>query len=686
MRDSRYDILFEPIKIGPKTAKNRFFQVPHCNGMGHPMPSSVAAMREMKAEGGWAVISTEECEIHPSSDVAPYPEARLWDDHDIPALAKMCDAVHKYDALAAVELVHNGPACANLYSREVPLAPSHQPVNWYAPYQAKEMDKEDIKLFRKWHKDAALRAKKAGFDIIYVYAGHDLSLPMHFIQKRRNHRLDEYGGSLENRIRLLKEVIVDTKEAIGDSCAVAVRFAVDELLGNNGIVSNVEGREIIEMLAEFPDLWDVNISNWSNDSATSRFSSESFQEEYISFVKKITTKPVVGVGRFTSPDTMVSQLKRGILDMIGAARPSIADPFLPKKIEQGRLEDIRECIGCNICVSGDMTSTPIRCTQNPTIGEEWRRGWHPEIISDKKSDKEILIIGAGPAGLECARALGQRGYRVHLAEAKKELGGRLIYECRLPGLAEWIRVREYRMQQINKMPNVSIYYDSHLSYQDVIEFAVPHVIIATGSFWRNDGVGRKHGFPINGFNTINIYTPDDIMNEKDIFGPVAIFDDDHYYMGGVLAEKLAKQGKEVCIITPATSVSAWTIHTLEHDRIQKRLLELGVKLYTASDIISVDKNHIEIGCIYTGKKQKLNCKSLVSVTSRLPNNKLYNELKLEMNNKYKEYTLTAIGDCYAPATIAAAVYSGHKTAREFDNDILSNVGFYRELPSYSTKS
>ena len=151
----------------------------------------------------------------------------------------------------------------------------------------------------------------------------------------------------------------------------------------------------------------------------------------------MTSKPVVGVGRFTSPDSMVAQIRRGILDFIGAARPSIADPFLPKKIEEGRLEDIRECIGCNICVSGDYTITPIRCTQNPTMGEEWRKGWHPEIISAKGSEDAVLIVGAGPAGLECARALGQRGYRVHLAEAGEELGGRVAKESRLPGLAEW---------------------------------------------------------------------------------------------------------------------------------------------------------------------------------------------------------------------------------------------------------
>jgi len=184
-RDPRFDILFEPVKIGPVLAKNRFYQVPHCNGMGHAKPHSHAAMRGIKAEGGWAVVSTEEVEIHPSSDVAPYIEGRLWDDRDLPALALMTAAVHEHGALAAIELVHSGMNSTNLYSREVSIAPSHvaTPAN-YIPAQARAMDKSDIRAYRRWHRAAALRARRAGFDIVYVYAGHGLSLAMHFLQTR----------------------------------------------------------------------------------------------------------------------------------------------------------------------------------------------------------------------------------------------------------------------------------------------------------------------------------------------------------------------------------------------------------------------------------------------------------------------------------------------------------------------
>ncbi|MCH7889520.1 MAG: NADH:flavin oxidoreductase, partial [Proteobacteria bacterium] len=217
-RDPRYDILFEPVKIGPVTAKNRFYQVPHCSGMGHLRPNSSAAMRAMKAEGGWAVVCTEECEIHHSGDQLPYAEHRLWDDLDIPAHERMVDAVHEHGALAGIELAHIGHNAANQYSRAVPLAPSHLVVYGYEPVQARAMDKSDIRDLRRWHKAAARRAKTAGFDIVYVYAGHDHTLPMHFISRRHNQRTDEYGGSLENRVRLLRELIEETKDAVGDSC------------------------------------------------------------------------------------------------------------------------------------------------------------------------------------------------------------------------------------------------------------------------------------------------------------------------------------------------------------------------------------------------------------------------------------------------------------------------------------
>ena len=661
-RDPRYDILFEPVKIGPVTAPNRFYQVPHCNGMGRMFPDSMIEMRGMKAEGGWGIVTTEQCDFHPTGDVQPFTETSMWDDGDLPYLAAMVDAVHEHGSLAGIELVHNGQDSGCLYSREVPIGPEHRPVTWHQhPIQARAMSLDDIRAYRRWHRKAVLRARQAGFDMVVVYAGHNGTVPSHFLSRQSNQRSDEYGGSLENRLRLYRELIEETRDAIGDTMAVVARFAVDEMMGKDGLEWAGEGKEAIEMLAELPDMWDVNVSDWENDSMSSRFAREGYQEEYISFVKSVTSKPVSAVGRYTSPDTMVSAIRRGVVDIIGAARPSIADPFLPNKIRQGRPEDIRECIGCNICAAWNNLSAPSRCTQNPTMGEEWRKKWHPEKIAPKDSDSTILIVGAGPAGLEAALALGKRGYQVTLAEARNEAGGRITRESRLPKLNEWARVRDYRLGQIQRMPNVEIYLGSEMNADQIQEFGADKVALATGALWRNDGVGRSIRFPVPG---CKVLTPDDIMDGKRparAGSAVTIYDDDHYYMASVIAELLASEGYRVTLATPGMCVASWTEYTLEQRHIENRLLNVGIQILARHQLTEVGEEWLQLTNTLTGEVSNHEG-SVVSVTARLPRDELFEVLKGKI-------AVRRIGDCFGPSIIAAAVYEGHRYAREFDTDI-----------------
>ena len=408
MRDPKYDILFEPVPIGPLMAKNRFFQVPHCNGMGYRDPVACAEMRAVKAQGGWAVVCTEEAEIHYTSEVTPYVEARIWDDSDIPALARMTERVHDCGALAG-------------------------------------------------------------------------------------------------------------------------RITVDETMCRDGIDRD-EIEAVLAELGEIPDLWDFVPGTWEDDSVTSRFSAEAHEEQWVRGLKALTSKPVVGVGRFTSPDTMVRMIRQGILDFIGAARPSIADPYLPAKIEEGRIEDIRECIGCNICVSGDFTMSPIRCTQNPSMGEEWRRGWHPE---------------------------------------------------------------RYR---------------------------------------------PRHA------------------------------DDDHYYMGGVLAELLQAEGYEVVLVTREPLVSAWTVNTMEQHRIQARLMETGVELRTSTGVSAVLDRELLTECAFTERQSRIAADTVLLVTARLPVDGLCREL-LVRRGEWADHGLQsvrAVGDALAPGTIAGAVWEGRRYAEELE--------------------
>ena len=667
-RDSRYDILFEPIKIGPVTAKNRFYQVPHCTGMGWMRPRMVADLRGVKAEGGWGVVCTEYCSIHPSFDDSPYPSHSLWDENDIKSHRLMTDKLHEHGALAGVELWVSGSSSANLLTREVPMDVVSLPNGNGDPYQSRAMDKADIKELKRWHRNAALRAREAGFDIVYVYATHHYLLD-NFLNPKLNTRSDEYGGSLENRMRLVREIIEETKDAVGDKCAVAVRFSIDDGGGADGFPVHGERMKMFELMAELPDLWDINISDYSLEMGVSRFVKEGSLEAYMSAVKSKTSKPVVTVGRFTSPDTMISQINRGIVDFIGAARPSIADPFLPQKIEQGRPEDIRECIGCNICYTGDSRHVPIRCTQNPTMGEEWRRGWHPENIDPKGSDSQILIVGAGPTGLEAARALGQRGYDVILAEASRKLGGRVNQESQLPGLAEWARVRDYRVTQIAKMPNVAVYLESNLTVNDILEIGADHVAIATGATWRRDGFGSYNTAPMQPLPPAkSTYTPDDIMSGYLPIGSTLVYDDDGFYMGSVIAEKLRKNGNTVIYLTPEPKVSSWSSNNAEQPRVHRRLAELGVEMILNHGLDAYDGKQALLGCSYTGQQHNVWVDNIVVVTSRTAEDQLYHGVlqAIENNSLGAPKTVKRIGDAEAPAIIAAAIFAGHKYARDMD--------------------
>ncbi|MEM7545214.1 MAG: FAD-dependent oxidoreductase [Pseudomonadota bacterium] len=661
--DPRYDILFEPVKIGPVTTKNRFYQVPHCTGMGWMRPQMLAEMRGVKAEGGWGVVCTEYNSIHPTSDDLPHVSASLWDDSDVRANRLMTDKVHQHGGLAGAELWYSGARSPNNFTREIPMDVASLPILAGHPSQTRAMDKADIRTLRRWHRKAALRAKEAGFDIVYVYATHGYLLA-NFIDPCTNTRGDEYGGSLENRLRLTRELIEETKDAVGDSLGVAVRFKADEKVVADGQPEQGERREMLEMLAELPDLWDINISDYTWEMGASRFTKEGALEPYMNWVKSVTTKPVVTVGRYTSPDTMASLVRRGVVDLIGAARPSIADPFLPNKIKDGRLEDIRECIGCNICYSGDSLGVPIRCTQNPTMGEEWRKGWHPERAPAKMSAARVLVVGAGPAGLEAARTLGLRGYDVMLAEATRELGGRVAREATLPGMSEYIRVRDYREQQLLKMANVEVFRESVLTADDVNAVGADHVCIATGAAWRAERFDGKT------YATIGegVLTADDVIDGDLPDGPTVIFDQDNYYLAGVIAERVRQTGVPVTYVTESDSVSSWAGNTSERWRVRTHLMEMGVEIVTAHALTAFDGATGTLVCEYTGAQRTIEVTAAVMVGQRVPRDGLYHDILATVGGDAAKlpFTLNRIGDCEAPGIIAQNIYAGHRYATELE--------------------
>ncbi len=678
-RDPKYDVLFEPVRIGPKTMRNRFYQTPHCIGFGAERPGAQAHLRGMKAEGGWAVVHTEGTLVSPEDDYAGLTvQSRLADDNQVRNLALMAERVHEHGALAGVELLVLGDTSTGFSTRLPAGTPSGlaRDVSWLGAVY--ELDKPDIRRFQQHFVAAALRARAAGFDIINIAGAEGAGLPLHFLSTQHNRRSDEYGGSFENRARFWLELLEMVREAVGDDCAITTRLCIDTL--DDDIRVDEEGVGFVALADHLVDFWDVQaggaIEEWVRDIEPSRFRPENFQAEWVRKIRPHTQKPIVGVGRFTNPDTMVEVIRSGQLDIIGAARPSIADPFLPQKIEQGRNDEIRECIGCNVCVSRVFAGSYIVCTQNATMGEEYRRGWHPERFDKAaNADQDVLVVGGGPAGMECAIVLAKRGFRrVHLVEAEAELGGHYRWVPRLPGLGEWGRVVDWRQIQLAKLRNVEVIRKTRLSAQDVLEYGAELVVVATGSRWATDG---RHGIkrpPIVGADVTqpHVLTPEQIMEEgKPVPGRrVLVYDCESYFVGVSLAERLAREGHEVTLVTPHAGPAMYMGYTGESIDMMPLLAELGVQIVGMHGLTEIAPGRVQgRGGAGLGEPVEWEADAVVLCTQRVAQDGLYRELREQPEALEREgiVGLYRVGDCWAPRMqVADAIFDGHRLAREID--------------------
>ena len=673
-RDPRHDVLFEPLRIGPKTLRNRFYGVPHCSGYGTEKPGSQAAFRGVKAEGGWAAVCTEYAPVSFDSDESPYISSRIWDDEDLRNLSLMADAAHEHGALAGLQLAHTGAHAGNRESRWPSVAPS-QLASDYEPFTVpKALERWEIARIRDDWVRGAERAREAGFDIVYVYGGHSY-LPLQFLSPFYNKRTDEYGGSLENRARFFLELLESVGEAVGDDCAVVLRMAV-EALGPAGVELE-EGLEFVRLADHLVDLWDVtvgSIADWSKDSGSSKFFEEGAQLEWTGRVREATEKPIVGVARLTSPDRMADIVSSGVWDLIGAARPSIADPFLPQKIEEGRYDEIRECIGCNVCISKSENGHHLGCTQNPTAGEEYRRGWHPERFDQAANrDRGVLVVGAGPAGMECAVVLGRRGFEaVHLVDDADELGGSMRWVRRLPGLGEWGRLVDWRQGQLGLLPNVEWIPRRRLDAAAVRDYGASIVVVATGARWSGDGLNSITHAAVPGADASlpHVLTPEQLMldGKTPPGNRVLVWDCEGYFAGPGVAEKLALDGHSVDLATSLEVIAPYCDETLEGPQLRQHLHDVGVRQHRGVVLTEVMEGGVRATDEF-GEPFELEVDAVVLVSQRLSQDALYHELVGDPDALAAEGIegVYRIGDCVAPRIIAEAIFDGHRLAREIDS-------------------
>lgn len=693
-REPQHDLLFEPINFGPKTTKNRFWATSHSTGYGSERPGTHASFRGMKAEGGWGVVCTGFCSIHPESDEYPWTSSRLWDEGDVINLSHLTEEVRRWGALAGVQLWYNGMHSPRMESRETARGPAALPSNVFPErnvYSA-YADEDDIRAIINMYVLAAKRAEQAGFDVVEI-SGGDTTIPLQFLEKRYNTRTDRYGGSLENRARFYIELMTAVKRAVGDRLAVTTRYEVDTINGDLHIQHHDEGLAFIDLMTRegVVDLWSVKIGDyeeWGEDAGSSRFRKANWAAPFVRGVKDVANVPVVSNGRFTAPDDMVAAIRNGQCDIIGAARPSISDPFLPSKISDGRLGEIRECIGCNMCVSRMQQQGLMYCTQNPTTGEEYRRGWHPEKFDTVPDAPTILVVGGGPAGMECALTLGRRGFPVHLCDDQPALGGHWRAVSRYPRAQEYERLISWREVMLGKLPNVQVQTGTRrLTVSDILDYGAQIVVIATGSHWSPVGLGAETHRPIPGVDASkpNVLTPEQVSAGKPVPGQkVVVLDGDGHFTGISMAEIMADQGKSVTLVTNMHDILEYSKFTMEMPNNKRLMFEKHITYMTnhwghalrdgVLDLFYLYKDTAGLyevapgqwGRRFSDKVVSIDCDALIICSSRVPETGVYTEL-LARKNEWSRNGIDAVyrvGDSVHPRHAMDAIFDGHRLGRE----------------------
>ena len=678
---AQHSKLLEAVNIGPKTMRNRFFQVATNTGLAR-YPKSAAAFHATRAKGGWAVVSVDPSSIHPESDHTPMHEGRLWETSDVNNFAIICEAIHTEGALACIELVYGGSFGTSMQTR-APSRGVSQIVDdrvWY--HSCYQMSKADIKELQQFYVKAARNAQDAGFDVISIHGMGGASIPHQFLMPFYNKRSDEYGGEFINRARFYRETLELVKEAVGADCAIGTSFGFET--NDDEIRAEEEGIAFISLCDDIVDVWDLRMGRTNSyspvglDIISGRYQTSDNLLTWLSKVKSDCNKPVIGVDRYIDANMMIEALESTSIDLIGGARIAIADPNIPNKILQDRASEIIPCVGCNICISRFSNRAGVACPQNVTAGEEFRRRWYPEQYPKYTGQIEtVLIVGAGLSGLECSRVLGERGIKnITLVDSRPYPGGHLAKLTELPRLNMWESLIDYRIQQIDTLDNVQLKLNTHVDVNYIRDHGADVVILATGAHWATDGMnGPSHDIiPGADISLDNCLTPDQILYEnKTISGKnVFIYDADGYYVGVALAEKIAKEGKNVTYVTPLEVVDNYSATTEEAVDVVNTLTALGVDLFTSKHVTNIEPGLVtgcELLSIYHEYEWD-NVESIVLITQRNINDGLYQELISDQskNGESGIKHIYKIGDCVAPRLIEDLVFDGYRLACELENN------------------
>jgi mycofactocin system FadH/OYE family oxidoreductase 2 len=645
----QFHYLFEPIQVGSVTLKNRIVSTAHSTRFAEDgvVGERFCAYHEARAKGGVGLIITEAQPVHPSS-VPRLGMIHNWDDRVIPGFRNLAKTIHRHGAKIFGQISHHGRQMSSGLTQRSILAPSAIPCPLKREVP-KEMEIEEIEEIVDNFGKAAGRLKEGEFDGVEVMIGHGYLLN-EFLSPAMNKRTDEYGGSLGNRLRIIFEILNSVRKNVGDDFTCGVRMSGDEFIKDGLTLEDM--KEVARLLEGTGQVDYLNVS--AGNYAVPHFIVPPWYMPPGAFVylsagiKEEVNLPVGCVGRINDPILAEKILESHQADLVGMCRALIADPELPKKAQEGRLEDIRPCIGCRQMCSGVGTATTLflGCTVNPSVGYESEK----EVLSSPAKRKRVFIIGGGPAGLEASRMAASRGHQVILCERNKELGGQVELFTRDPIRAEFGGLIRFLVKQCEKV-GVEIRLVKEVTPEMVIKENPDVVVLATGSTpWRP---------PIPGIEGERVLDSWQVLKkEKEVGANVLIIAGREGHQAPVsLAEFLVDQGKKVQVLGEL-SVVGGDIEANTFRMLYQRLFEKGVILRPFTGVKEVRDRKIIAYNVYTKHEEEIDgIDTVVIATGNRSSNQMYQALK----GKVKE--LYAIGDCVSPRKINDAMIEGNRVGR-----------------------
>ncbi|MDR3554274.1 MAG: mycofactocin system FadH/OYE family oxidoreductase 2 [Syntrophobacteraceae bacterium] len=649
---SDLDFLFSPLKIGAVVVPNRIHFAAHMTNFGEHNRISerhIHYYRE-RARGGCGLITTEELTVHPT-DLA---YARLVDAFKpdvISGFKELTRAVHHYETKIFAQLNHNGMQGDGKTSRLPVWGPSagRDPI---FRETAKEMELEEIEECVRYFAKSAGHAVEGGFDGIELQLGHS-SLIRQFLSPATNFRRDEYGGALDNRLRFCLEVLAAVRKTVGRDFTLGVRLNADEMLYRGGI-THEDAKQIAVRLegSGLIDFLDLSLGTFSNLFLVegSMHTPLAYTVPLSAGIRSVTTLPVFCTNRINDPHLAEKILEDGRADMIGMVRALICDPELPNKAREGRAEDIRHCIACNQgCIGRMGLGFRLGCLQNPAVGEEKLLG--AGTLTPCETPKRVVIVGAGPAGLEAARTAALRRHEVIIFEKSGEVGGQNIIAGKAAGRQEITGVTRWLIGQVSKLP-IDIRLNVEACEEIILKENPDAVIVATGSFPKQKPFPGNYGFP-------DVVTVEQVLTEEiETKHKVLLIDLDGHHKATGTAEFLADRGRKVHMITPALFVGGQLGPLQDLYPARQRLARKGVTFTPDIAVLEIQGTLVKGLNVYSNELIDFEgYETLVLAAGNVSDDSLYFALKAKVRELYR------IGDCVAPRKTDMAILEGHRVGR-----------------------